>query len=191
MQHTEHYQKHVVTIDAKASVRDVALQLREHGLGALIVMDGERPVGILTDRDLLRCVIATERDVHSTTAADVMSQPLLSVRPDDPLEIPLERMADAGVRRMPVIREDGTLTGILTLDDLFVTLCEELAGIAEGIGTQFRAEQRSARAAQRRRELEARLKDLVDQIERLGGEARDALLRQVDSIRQHLRSGRS
>lgn len=100
--------------------------LRDHNIGALPVLEGERVAGIATDRDLVVRGLALERDPFRTLVRDVMSKTLRAVRPDDDVAQLCEAMAKHQVRRMLVI-EDERLMGIVTQADLARHDAAELA----------------------------------------------------------------
>ena len=111
-----------------SSPRDGALQaarkMAEAQVGTLVVVDElGRPLGIVTDRDLMVRCIAEERDPRRTSVGDVMSGPVAWVHEDTSLEDALEEMARLRVRRFAVVDARERLVGLLALDD---ALCREL-----------------------------------------------------------------
>lgn len=128
----------------REKVREAARRMREAEVGTLVVVDERRrPVGIVTDRDLvLRCV-AEGRDPGATEVAAVMTAPALCVAESTPIEEALRRMMRIPARRLVVTDDAGELVGILSLDDVVELLVEE----AETIGRLLRrrpAEPRSS-----------------------------------------------
>jgi CBS domain-containing protein len=125
---------------AQESVREAARRMREADVGALVVVDGERrPVGVVTDRDVvLRCV-AEGRDPDATPLASVMTAPVACVAESTAIEEALRRMAGASARRLAVTDAEGRLAGILALDDVLDLLVEE----SEAIGRLLRRPPRS------------------------------------------------
>ncbi len=117
--------------------RDAAVRMQDHGIGTLAVVDRDnRPVGIVTDRDLaIRCV-AGGLDPERTSLDEIMSSPVCSVAEDTPIESALATMAAAEVRRAVVIDVEGSLVGILALDDILELLIEE----TQSIGALLRAQ---------------------------------------------------
>jgi CBS domain-containing protein len=186
MAQVEHYQSPVATVEADASCRDVADTLKARGVGSLVVVEDGKPVGILTDRDLMCRVIAAGRDAGPTVARDVMSEPLISVAPDQALEHVVDAMAAQGIRRVPVLR-DGELVGIVSLDDLLASLSDELADLAEGARRGFRVAQRSARARGLAEELEGKVREWGEELERLGEDAGEKLRHKLESLRDRIR----
>ena len=126
------------TIEPKASLRDAALAMRNAHVGALIVVEGEgegaRPVGMLTDRDIVVAVIAVP-DVRpeGVRVADAMSKPLAFAHEDDGVFEAVATMRERAVRRLPVLSRDGRLVGIVTLEDLLRVLATELAELGEAL----------------------------------------------------------
>jgi signal-transduction protein with cAMP-binding, CBS, and nucleotidyltransferase domain len=187
MQRARDCQSPARSIYADASVLEVARRMRDEEVGSLVVVDGEdNPVGIVTDRDLLRRVIAAERPYDTTTAADVMSQPLYTADADEPLDKLVQAMSSHGVRRLAVL-DRHELTGVVSLDDLLLEFGAELSSLAG-------ATRRGMRAAQTRRvahRVEDLAGELVEQAERLGREAKAKLGDAVEETWKRLRSRRS
>lgn len=182
----EHYSKEVATIPRDVMARDAADTMKARAVGSLVVLGDGGPVGIVTDRDLLERVVADGRDAGATPVAEVMSQPLHVVGPEDPLERVVELMSTEGIRRVPVVR-DGELVGIVALDDVLVEVAAELHGIAEGLQRELTAAQRAARARDLARDLGERARDLGGQLEHLGSEAGQSLLRELEGLRERIR----
>ena len=108
--------------------------MRQHHVGDVVVAmrkeDGSpTPVGIVTDRDLVVEVIATELDPAVITVGDIMVSSLAVVNESYGVYETFQAMAEEGVRRMPVINKDGGLVGIVTLDDLLLLLGREFDAI--------------------------------------------------------------
>jgi CBS domain-containing protein len=122
--------REVDTARANETVRSAAQRMGNRGVGTLVVLDGkQRPIGILTDRDVTLCIVAAGKDADATLVGDVMTEELSTVVEETPIEDALARMRARGVRRLPVVKPDGTLAGIVSLDDVLSLLAEELAEI--------------------------------------------------------------
>jgi CBS domain-containing protein len=106
----------VVTAEPQQSVRSVAELMRERNVGSVVLVEGGRPVGFVTDRDLTLSVLADGRD-PSGPAADHASSPVITAAPDMELDEGAEVMMRHGVRRLVVV-DAGLLVGVVTLDDL-------------------------------------------------------------------------
>jgi CBS domain-containing protein len=139
--------KDVVTVFPEATVQEAAVKLCDEGVGALVVVaDGNRPIGMVTDRDLVLRVIAEDQDPARTRVADVMTQPAQIAGPLDRLDTTIARMRDLGVRRTPIVSPDGLLIGLLSADDLVELLGRELHDLGDAAREEVEASQ-SARAA--------------------------------------------
>jgi CBS domain-containing protein len=126
------FAKPVVTVGSQSPLRTAASLMREHNVGALVVTSGERPVGIITDRDI--ALALCERGFSVTEPVQqVMSCPVETLRTQDGLYEAARRMMDLGVRRLPVVRDNGGLAGLVSLDDVLLMLSRTLGQMAEGI----------------------------------------------------------
>jgi CBS domain-containing protein len=122
----------VVTAEPARTVREIAELMRERNVGSVVLVDGERPVGFVTDRDLALSVIADGRD-FGDHIADHASSPVITAEPAMDVEEGAELMVRHGVRRLVVV--DGErLTGIVTLDDLASRTGD--AGLASQLSTR-------------------------------------------------------
>ncbi|WP_159903869.1 CBS domain-containing protein [Salinirussus salinus] len=105
----------VLTVDGEMTVVEAARTLREEHVGSLVV--GEEIVdGIVTEADVVAAV-GEEVDLESTTVAEIMSDPVVTIRPDESVRVAGERMGHNGVKKLPVT-EDGEPVGIVTTTDL-------------------------------------------------------------------------
>ena len=106
-----------VTVEPQASVTAVARIMRDQDLGAVLVTDGDRLRGLVTDRDLVIRAVAEGGDPEQTTVAGACSDDLVTVRPDEELNHAVEVMREHAVRRVPVV-DEGHPVGIVALGDL-------------------------------------------------------------------------
>ena len=107
--------KNVVTIDANKTVVEAAALMSENDIGDLIVMEDNIPVGIVTERDFVRRVLAEGKSTESKVS-EVMTSPLKVIDPDAPIKEAARRMVNKRIRRLPVIK-DNKLVGIITAAD--------------------------------------------------------------------------
>jgi CBS domain-containing protein len=127
----------VVTATEDASLTDLAKTMLEEELGDLVIVVENKPVGIVTDRDIA-LALAQYDDIESLTARDVMSRDPVTIHEDaTAVDLPAA-MAEGRVRRIPVVDDDGNLTGIATLDDVVATAGEMLDDVATVIEWQSR-----------------------------------------------------
>ena len=106
----------VVTAPPERTVREIAELMRERNVGSVVLVDGDSPVGFVTDRDLALSVIADGRD-FGDHVSDHASSPVITAEPAMEVEEAAELMVRHGIRRLVVVDGD-RLTGIVTLDDL-------------------------------------------------------------------------
>jgi CBS domain-containing protein len=123
-------QPDVIVVTPDLPVVDIAQLMEETNLGCVIVTEKERPVGIITDRDIVLRVIAAGKQPGETFARDIMSRDLIVLGQDMGLCEAMNYMKDKGVRRMPVVDSEGRLQGIITVDDIIRLLVEEMNCIA-------------------------------------------------------------
>jgi CBS domain-containing protein len=110
----------VETIAPDATVKSAAVRMETLNIGPLAVCDGERLVGIVTDRDITVRAVASGRDPNTTRVRDVMTTEVVYCSDDQPVEEVAELMKEREVRRLPVLDRDKRLVGIVSLGDLAV-----------------------------------------------------------------------
>jgi CBS domain-containing protein len=110
---------HPVMLPCTASVQEAARTMREQAIGDVIVMEHQQVCGIVTDRDIVVRTVAAARDPAATPLADICSQALTTVSPEDSLEQALHLMRVKAIRRLPVV-EGGRAVGMVSLGDLAV-----------------------------------------------------------------------
>jgi len=115
------------------TVETAARAMRDNRVGCLIVVREGHPIGIVTDRDLVNRVLAEGHDPTSARLHDFVTFDPLTVSVHDGIETVAARMRQHGVRRLPVVDDDGKAVGIVTSDDLLVLLGREMGAICEGI----------------------------------------------------------
>lgn len=120
-----------MTVKRDHSAGNLATVMKEEGVGSVIVESEGRPVGIVTDRDLVVDVLEQRRDPTEVTAGDVMTETLVTVSLDEGVFSAIETMGEHAVRRLPVVDDDGQVAGIVTLDDFVVLLADELDTLSE------------------------------------------------------------
>ena len=128
--------REVVVAQRDDTVLQAAKLMRQHHVGDVMVVDDGRegkrvPVGIVTDRDLVMEVIAPELDTNAITVGDIMVSDFASVKENTGIFESIQYMRVKGVRRLPVVDDNNTLIGIVTLDDLLGLLSEELDALVK------------------------------------------------------------
>ena len=115
----------VVTIAPTGSVTELLAALAEHGIGALIVVDADAVVGIVSERDVVRRLNDRGAAILEATVADIMTSPVLSCSSEDSVDSVAATMTERRIRHMPVI-DDGTLDGIVTIGDVVLNRSRQL-----------------------------------------------------------------
>ncbi|MGZ8218602.1 CBS domain-containing protein [Methylomagnum sp.] len=133
-----------VIVRKQDAIVEAAKLLRKFHVGSVVVVEdvegGVKPVGILTDRDLVVEILAAELDPATVSIGDIMSYELTTAREEDGVWDVLQRMQSKGVRRVPVVDPQGLLVGILTSDDLLELLASELGQLVKAIGRERQRE---------------------------------------------------
>ncbi|QKS71548.1 CBS domain-containing protein [Paenalkalicoccus suaedae] len=111
--------KNVETCDPTDTIYEVAVKMREQGVGSIPICEGEKLIGMVTDRDLVIRDIALKK-ANSSPISEIMTDQIYTVKEEDSLERAAETMASHQVRRVPVV-EGETLVGIVALKDISLT----------------------------------------------------------------------
>jgi len=109
--------KNIVTIGARASVKKAVELMNKHEIGCLIVVNKEKPVGIVTERDMLKRVLLQHKDPRKTRVSSIMSKPLMVGKPQTDLREAVALMVERRIKKLPVIKNT-KLLGLLTLTDI-------------------------------------------------------------------------
>lgn len=129
----EYCNREVVIVEKTESVREAINLMRTHHVGDVVVVeksnDASRPVGILTDRDIVIEILAENVDLEAVSVGDVMSYELQTVDEDVKLLDATKIMRTKGIRRLPVVDARGRLVGILAADDVLALIAEQLTDL--------------------------------------------------------------
>ena len=106
------------TIDANKPVADAAKMMRDEDVGLAPIVEGDRLVGTVTDRDIAIRVVAEGKDPQTTPVREIASTNLVTIDPQQDLDEALRLMATHQVRRLPVVEEDGRLVGVVAQADI-------------------------------------------------------------------------
>jgi CBS domain-containing protein len=137
----------VVTVKPHQELVPAAELMREHHVGYLVVVEPDlanetqKPVGVLTDRDIVVTVVARQLDPRAFRVEDVMTREPVVVGESDSVAKALESMNRIGVRRLPVVGTRGQLVGIISLDDVIDALADQLGNVAGSIRNEQRIEE--------------------------------------------------
>jgi CBS domain-containing protein len=139
--------RETVIVRKQDSIVEAAKLMRQHHVGSVIVVEDQaelpKPVGIVTDRDLVLEVLAAEIDPERVTIGDLTSYQLVTANEDDGLWDTIGHMRATGVRRMPVVDHQGQLVGIIAIDDLLEILATELHELTKVIGREYLREEKT------------------------------------------------
>ncbi|NIV44956.1 CBS domain-containing protein [Candidatus Bathyarchaeota archaeon] len=107
----------VIAVDATSTVKEAVEIMNEHEIGCLVVIENHRLTGILTERDILKRVLAATKDPKKTKVGEIMTTRVFTVSPETDLEEAARLMFENDVKKLPVVSE-GKLVGLVTLTDL-------------------------------------------------------------------------
>ena len=124
----------VHAIAPTASVFEALQRMAEKRIGALLVMEGDAIVGILTERDYARKIALLGRTSAVTLVRDVMTSPVMFVRPDQTSEQCMALMTDNRLRHLPVVDDGGKLVGLISIGDLVKDIISEQKFVIEQLG---------------------------------------------------------
>lgn len=107
----------IIYVEKASNIYEVSKIMDENGIGSVIIMDGGKPVGIVTERDIITRCLAKQLDPKKTSSKEIMSYPLVSVESDCFVSDAAKLMISKMVRRLVII-DDGKLKGVITTSDL-------------------------------------------------------------------------
>ncbi len=116
----------VVSIASGASTREAARRMRERRVAALLVMEGARLAGIVTERDIVFRVVAEGRDPATVAVAEIMTREPVTARPDERALDALVKMREGHFRHLPVVDRDGRVVAVVSIRDLYEAVCRGL-----------------------------------------------------------------
>lgn len=120
----------VVTVDINdnPSALDVAKLMAKHRIGSIVVIEGnnKKPVGIVTERDIIKKVSAQNKSADQVAVRHIMSSPLITVKSIDSVDTAAETIAENKIKRLVVLEQDGSMVGILSVSDIAKKLAKIL-----------------------------------------------------------------
>jgi CBS domain-containing protein len=127
--------REVLVASPTTTVSEAARLMRQHHVGNLVVVEEDRgrriPTGIVTDRDIVISVVATKLDPAVFTLGDLVTEKLVSAHEDQGIFECIQQMRSHGIRRMPIVDAQGSLVGIVSVDDLVQLLAEEMSELGK------------------------------------------------------------
>ena len=125
----------VVTVQPDTPVPTVTAQMETEDVGAVVVVDDNEPQSVVTDREVALALEDTP-DLADKTAEDLISDEMVTGEQQMSVYEALQQLSEENIRRLPIVDENGDLTGIVTLDDIIVLIGEEMQDAADIIQTQ-------------------------------------------------------
>ena len=127
--------KEVITMKRDSTVLHAASLMRQYHVGDVVIIEDHKgkivPIGIVTDRDIVVELVATELDCKVMTTGDIMAKNLTVINESNGISETIQLMASKGIRRIPVVDNDGALVGIVTFDDLLALLAKEFNALVK------------------------------------------------------------
>lgn len=109
--------KRVITTKKQATVEDAVKLMNKYEIGCLVVIENGKPIGIITERDLLKRVLARSKELRNVTVMEVMSTPLISTTPNTEIEEAAKLMFQKKIKKLPIVKKE-KLLGLVTLTDI-------------------------------------------------------------------------
>ncbi len=136
--------REVYVVNRDEPLAQAVREMQRRHVGAVVVVESRGklllPIGIVTDRDVLRGQVTRKADLFTLCVEDVMTANPLTLLESSDLTDGISKLQARGVRRAPVVAESGDLVGMISLDDLIPAIAEELSGLARLLGRQARQE---------------------------------------------------
>ncbi|MDA2921015.1 CBS domain-containing protein [Desulfobacterota bacterium AH_259_B03_O07] len=125
----------VITLPLSVPVTEAATLMRDQNIGAIVIVDDERrPIGILTDRDIVLSVVAVNKHPGEFVVEDIMTRELVMVDEETDIFQLLKKISEKSIRRIPVTKK-GELVGIVSVDDIIVVIATELSNLAVALSS--------------------------------------------------------
>jgi len=134
------------TLPPTATCSAAARMMREANVGAVVVVEGSKPLGLVTDRDLAVRVVGEGLDPGRVELAKIMSGEPIFLSERRSVESVISVMRDLAIRRVMVVDDEGDLIGVIAMDDLLLRVATDLGGLAEAIRKEIAPSGREVRA---------------------------------------------
>ncbi|MDH3211913.1 MAG: CBS domain-containing protein [Myxococcales bacterium] len=126
-------QRPVLRLPPEATCAEAATMMRDENVGAIVISESGRPLGMVTDRDLVIRVIADGMEAEKTQLRDVMSGEPIFLGGERSIEQVIAAMRNLAIRRIPVVDHEGQLCGLVSMDDMLILLADQLGDLAQVI----------------------------------------------------------
>lgn len=123
---SDYMKTQVLTVDRNTSLKEIAIIMTKNNIGSVIVVDRDKPVGIITERDIVKA-IGNGKDL-SARAEEIMTTNLIMVRQDSPITGALSLMRSYNIRHLPVVDDQGNLKGIISIRDVARAIDDMIEG---------------------------------------------------------------
>lgn len=130
------FPKRLVTADPETHLTDVVGLMEEHGVGTVVITREDRPIGIVTDRDIA-LALGTGRCIRAEPVRIIMSTPVSTINCHEGIFAACEKLRANSVRRLPIVDENGRAVGLVSADDLLMLLGREAAHVSSAIGQEL------------------------------------------------------
>jgi CBS domain-containing protein len=124
--------KPLVSVTRDTPIRDIAALLYSNRIGAVLIVDDGRISGLVSERDICAGLHTHGAAILTATAADIMSSPVVTARPDESIQRAMETMTDRRFRHLPIV-EDGRILGLVSIGDLVAKRIEEAESEAQAM----------------------------------------------------------
>lgn len=130
--------REIICVRTSDKVIDATRLMEEKNVGSVVVVSEDKPVGIMTDRDVMIRIVNKGLDPEKTSVSDVMSVEIITLKQNTGLYDALEQIKESksSVRRFPIVDENGSIKGIITLDDVVYLLGKEMSDVSSIIETE-------------------------------------------------------
>ncbi|TBU78812.1 histidine kinase [Pseudomonas daroniae] len=129
----------VYSVTLSTSVFDAVKLMAEKGIGALVVLEGERLAGIVSERDYVRKIVVLERSATDLKVSDIMTAKVITVSPKEDSQRCMELMTSGRLRHLPVV-DDGQLVGLLSIGDLVKDIISAQENLIQHLEQYIRGE---------------------------------------------------
>jgi len=122
-------QDEVVTAQVDDDLTTVVEKMRDEEVGSVVIVAEDEPISIVSDRKV--AMAAAEGDIREQVVEEVMTEDLITAHTNMRMDELIEKMSDEGIRRVPVVDDEGSLAGLVSMDDLLVKLADEISSLSE------------------------------------------------------------
>jgi CBS domain-containing protein len=110
--------KNVVTLDISVSVKKVVQNMEKNEIGSVVILKEGKPIGIITERDIVKKIVIKDKDANKLKASDIMSTPLETGNKEMSLLDAIKVLVLNRIKKLPILDDEGNLIGIISLFDL-------------------------------------------------------------------------